>query len=105
MYLCACSTVTFVVLAIANFNDISFLRERGKCISLKDLLKGISGKTINKMKLFYCLKSVTMCKSVSKRSFQRYINQLGSFRKNLRINSVSLSEDVQQNLEEHRSSH
>ena len=36
---------------------------------------------------------------ISKRSFQRYVNRLGLFRKNLHINSVSLLEDVQQYLE------
>ena len=42
---------------------------------------------------------------VSKRSFQRYVNRLGLFRKNLHISSVSLFEDVQQYLEENGSSH
>ena len=42
---------------------------------------------------------------ISKRSFQRYVNQLGLFRKKLHINSVSLLEDVQQYLEENGSSH
>ena len=42
---------------------------------------------------------------ISKRPFQRYVNQLGLFRKNLHINSVSLLEDVQQYLEENGSSH
>ena len=42
---------------------------------------------------------------ISKRSFQRYINRLGLFRKNLHINSVSLLEDLQQYLQENESSH
>ena len=42
---------------------------------------------------------------ICKRSFQRYVNRLVLFRKNLHINSVSLLEDVQQYLEENGSSH
>ena len=42
---------------------------------------------------------------ISKRSFQRSVNRLGLFRKNLHINSVSLLEDVQQHLKENKSSH
>ena len=42
---------------------------------------------------------------ISRRSFQIYVNQLGLFRKNWHINSVSLLEDVQQYLEENGSSH
>ena len=42
---------------------------------------------------------------INKRSFQRYVSQLGLFRKNLHTNSVSLLEDVQQYLEENGSSH
>ena len=42
---------------------------------------------------------------ISKGSFQRYVNGLGLFRKNLHINSVSLFEDVEQHLEENGSSH
>ena len=42
---------------------------------------------------------------ISKRSFQRSVNRLGLFRKNLHINSVSLLEDVQQYLKENGSSH
>ena len=42
---------------------------------------------------------------ISKRSFQRYVNRLRLFRKNLHINSVSLLEDVQQYLQEDGSSH
>ena len=42
---------------------------------------------------------------ISKRSFQRSVNRLGLFKKNLHINSVSLLEDVQQYLKENGSSH
>ena len=42
---------------------------------------------------------------ISRRSFQRDINRLGLFRKNLHVNSISLLEDVQQYLEENGSSH
>ena len=42
---------------------------------------------------------------ISKRSFLRYVNRLGLFRKNLHNNSVSLLEDVQQYLEKNGLSH
>ena len=42
---------------------------------------------------------------ISKRSFERYLNRLRLFRKNLHTNPVSLLKDAQQYLEENGSSH
>ena len=90
MYQCACPDFTFIVLCIVNLIDISFLRYFWKGYKYGEII----------LLLEKCHHV-----EISKRSFQRYVNRLGLFRKNLHINSVSLLEDVQQYLEENRSSH
>ena len=103
MYQCACSTVTFVELGIANLIDISFLREQEMHFK-EEFIKWYFWKG-NKYDEIILLPEKRHHVQISKRSFQRYVNQLGLFRKNLHINSVSLLEDVPQYLEENGSSH
>ena len=100
VYQCAFSTVTFVVLGVANLTDISFLRE-GEVHFMEEFIKRCFWKGDEIILLLEKRDHV----QISKRSFQRCVNQLGLFRKNLHINSVSLSENVQQYLEENGSSH
>ena len=102
MYQCACSTVTFVVLGIANLADISFLRE-GEMHFMEEFIKRYFLKGYKYDEIILLLEKCHHVQ-ISKRSFQRYVNQLGLFRKKLHINSVSLLEDVQQYLEENGSS-
>ena len=102
VYLCACSTVTFVVLGIANL-VISFLRE-GEMHFLEEFIKRYFWKGYKYDEINLSLEKRHHVQ-ISKGSFQRYANQLELFRKNLLINSVSLLEDVQQYLEENGSSH
>ena len=78
--------------------DVNLLREE-EINFMEDLNKRYFGKAIKTMKLFYCLTSVIICE----RSFQRYVNRPGLFRKKLLIDSVSLFEDVQIYLEENGS--
>ena len=77
-----CPTFTFIVLCIVNcfWKDYKY----GEIILLLEKRHHVE---------------------ISKLSFQRYVNRLGLFRKNLHINAVSLLEDVQQYLEENGSSH
>ena len=103
MYQCAWSTVTFVVLGITNLIDIKFLRE-GEMHFMEEFIKRYFWKGYKYDEIILLLEKRHHVQ-ISKRSFQRYVNQLGLFRKNLHINSVSLLEDVQQYLEENGSSH
>ena len=80
--------------------DFNLLREE-EINFMEELIKRYFGKAIKTMKLFYCLTSVIICE----RSFQRYVNRPGLFRKKLLIDSVSLFEDVQIYLEENGSNH
>ena len=94
MYQCAWSTVTFVVLGITNLIDIKFLRE-GEMHFMEEFIKRYFWKGY-KYDRIVLLPEKRHHVQISNRSFQRYVNQLGLFRKNLHINSVSLLEDVQQ---------
>ena len=103
VYECACSTVTLVVLGIANLIDISFLRE-GEMHFMEEFVKRYFWKGYKYDEIILLLQKRHHVQ-ISKRSFHSYVSQLGLFRKKLYINSVSLLEDVQQYLEENGSSH
>ena len=103
MYQCACPTFTFIVLCIVNLIDISFLRE-GEIHFMEELIKRYFWKGYKYGEINLLLEKRHHVE-ISNRSFQRYVNRRGLFRKNLHINSVSLLEYVQQYLEENVSSH
>ena len=94
LYQCACPTLTFIVLFIVNLIDISFLRG-GEIHFMEELIKRYFWKGYKYDEIILLLEKPHHVE-ISKRSFQRYVNRLGLFRKNLHINSVSLLEDIQQ---------
>ena len=96
VYHCACPTFSFIVLCIANLIDISFLRE-GEIHFMEELIKRYFWKDYKYGEIILLLEKRHHVE-ISKRSFQRYVNRLGLFRKNFYINSLSLLEDVEQYL-------
>ena len=103
VYQCACPAFTFIVLCIVNLIDISFLRE-GEIYFMEELIKRYFWKGYKYGEIILYLEKRHHVE-ISKRLFQRYVNRLGLFRKNLHIISASLLEDTQQYLEENGSSH
>ena len=103
MYPCACSIVTFFLLGTANLIDISFLREV-EMHFMEEFIKRYFWEGYRYEKIVLLLEKHPHAQ-ISKRLFQRYVNQLRLYRKNLHINFVSLLEDVQQYLAENGSSH
>ena len=103
MYHCACRAFSFFVLCIVNLIDISFLRE-GEIHFMEEVIKRYFWKSYKYGEIILLLEKRHHVE-ISKRSFQRYVNRLGLFRKNLHINSLSLLEDAQQYLEKNGSSH